>query len=174
MLRWFSVVVATIAVAGSAAAQPADAPAPDRADKSLWSAYLLTAGATTMPMALIAVFGEGKGEAITGSIAIAGMVLGPSAGHWYVGRPFTTGLVLRAGSAVAVGALVAYDPHLDHPVTSIAGLLGAVALWEVGVIWDLVTLPRAVRRHNKRRRLQLVPMASDRGPVAGLAVAGSF
>ena len=107
-------------------------------------------------------------------VGIAGMVLGPSAGHWYAGEGVTTGLLLRGGAAVATGALVLGDPHLERPAPTLLGLLGAVGVWEVGVIWDAWTLPRAIRRHNRALEVQVAPLVTTHGVTPGVTLAGRF
>lgn len=144
--------------------------------KKVSSAFLLTLAATSGPLAISAIGGETCGReacaASFGMIGLAGMILGPSAGHWYAGDGVTTGLVLRAGAATAVTFLALRDPYLESPVLTIGGLIAAVGVWETGVIWDLVTLPRAVRRHNRAIDLVVMPVVTDRS--TGLALSGSW
>ena len=96
----------------------------------------------------------------------AGLVFGPSAGHWYAGDGMTTGLGMRFAAAGGIATLIVADPHGSR-VSTWFGLIGALGLWETGVAWDLVTLPRAVHRANRAR---LVPVITGNG----LAIAGAF
>jgi hypothetical protein len=164
----------------TASAAHADAPGEtsprrDVAHKRVRTAYLYSWSATMAPLLVGGMSDFCGGEtcaASLGMIGVAGLVLGPSAGQWYAGEGVTTGLVLRGGAAVAVTFLALRDPYLDDPVLTVGGLLAAVGVWETGVIWDLVTLPRAVRRHNRKVDMLVTPVVTDRS--AGLALAGRW
>lgn len=164
-----------IAVCSTAYAQaPGETPVvrPAR-HKSLLDAYLITWAATAAPVVAAAIVGENGPRTtanVTGAIACAALVLGPSAGHWYAGHYVTTGLVLRATAAVGVAGLVVTDPHAQNLGLLIVGGTMAVGLWEAGTIVDLATLPRAIRRANAN--VQLVPILTHE--TQGLALAGSF
>jgi hypothetical protein len=151
---------------------------PEGPPKNLLSAYLITVASTSVPVMLGALAAPDDGHQATtfqnamGIVGIAGMVLGPSAGHWYAGEGVTTGLALRLTGAAVIGGLVVGDPHANHVGMLIVGGITGVGLWEAGVIWDLATLPRSVRRYNKQHQVQLAPMAITSG--SGLSVAGTF
>ncbi len=152
-------------------------PAPAVERESLFDAYLVTVAGVSLPMVGAALIAgdesSSRATTVAGVIGLATLVLGPSAGHWYAGETITTGLVIRASSIAAIGALAVADPHLDH-VGTIFGLLGAVAGWETGMVWDLVTLPRAVRHWNTHQ-LQLAPVVvPGQGAIAGLGLGGRF
>jgi hypothetical protein len=178
-----------VLLGGTAFAQaPGDAPLRDPAaldppptakTKSTAEAYLVTIAATTVPIALSALAEPDDASKATtfqnalGVVGIAGMLLGPSAGHWYLGEGVTTGLALRLTGAAVIGGLVLGDPHANHVGVLIVGGIAGVGLWETGTIWDLVTLPRSVRRYNKRQiEMQLAPMVAP--GTTGLSVAGRF
>ena len=167
------VVTAIVLAAHTAAAQaPGDTPPAPEADKSLLSGYLITIAATSGPFVAAALIdpderGHGWRGPAVGGLTIAGMILGPSAGHWYAGEGLTTGLELRLGAGAVVATLVVRDPHFDRPVETLGGLFGVAAMWEVGVIWDAVTLPRAIRRANHRA---IAPVFTG----TGFALAGTF
>ncbi|HUQ04794.1 MAG TPA: hypothetical protein VM261_19970 [Kofleriaceae bacterium] len=147
----------------------------DVAHKRVRTAYLYSWAATTAPLLVGGLSDFCGGEtcaASLGMVGVAGLVFGPSAGQWYAGEGVTTGLVLRGGAATAVIFLALRDPHLDTPVLTVGGLLAAVGVWEAGVIWDLATLPRAVRRHNRKVDMLVAPVVTDRS--AGLALAGRW
>jgi hypothetical protein len=154
-----------------------DSPVPPP-KKSLASAYLVTIASTSIPVALSALSAPGDGQEATGVqtaigiVGIAGMVLGPSAGHWYVGEGVTTGLTLRVAGVAGIAAIAMGDPHMNHLGVWIVGGLASVGVYEAGFIWDLVTLPRSVRRYNQQHRLQLAPMAGQ--GTTGLSLAGTF
>src|SRR5262245_38985247 len=154
-------------------------PRDDADDKSIATAYLTSVAATTLPLAVF-VIGAPENErahptraAVFGSLGIAALVLGPSAGHWYAHRTITTGLVLRGVAAAGIATLAIADPHGENLGALIVGGVAAVGTWEVGVIWDFATLPRSVRRYNReRRQLQLAPLVAP--STTGLALAGTF
>jgi hypothetical protein len=153
-----------------------DSPAPPE-KKSLASAYLVMVASTSVPVALAGLSAPDDGAKATtfqnamGVVGIAGMVLGPSAGHWYVGEGVTTGLTLRLVGTAGLAAIAMGDPNMSHLGVWIAGGLTCVGIYEAGFIWDLVTLPRSVRQYNKRQ-LQLAPMAGN--GTTGLSLAGTF
>jgi len=152
-------------LARSARAEPVRDP-----PKRVLTAYAITWAAVALPALAAALASEsdpdgtGPTAIVFGSVGIAGMVLGPSAGHWYAGDRVTPGLALRGGAAVAVATLALADPHLEHPNVTIPGLLLAATLWTGGVVWDVATVPRAVHRANLR------PIVNARG----VALAGTF
>lgn len=153
-----------------------DSPTPP--PKNLLSALFVTWAATAVPVALAAVAEPDDSRQATtfqnalGVVGIAGLVLGPSAGHWYVGEGVTTGLTLRLAAAAGVGAIAFYDPNMSNLGLWITGGLTCVGVYEAGVIWDIATLPRSVRRYNKQHQVQLAPMATSGG--SGLSIAGTF
>src|SRR3954464_2630539 len=111
-----------IAACPSAYAQAPGEPQPTepavlqhRPRKSLADAYLVTIASVSVPMVLAGIGSDMTGAAwqrnALGMIGVAGAVLGPSGGHWFVGHYMTTGLELRLVAAVGVGALVVSDPH---------------------------------------------------------------
>lgn len=176
-MRW---LVLVIALCGTAHAQaPGETPPrPEGSHKSILSAYLVTAAATTLPLTVAAIgapdneYNHPTRAAVFGSLGIAAAVLGPTAGHWYAGEGMTTGLALRLTGAAGVGALVLADPHGQNLGLLITGGVVCAGLWEVGAIWDLATVPRAVRHYNRQRDLQIAPMAAPH--TTGLALAGTF
>lgn len=176
-------IAAVVVVLSASAAAPARADAPGETPplraahhkKKMSTAFLVTLAATSGPLMISAIGGESCGSdacaAPFGIVGFAGMVLGPSAGHWYAGEGVTTGLVLRGSAVTAMIALALRDPQLDQPVATLGGLLLAVGVWETGVIWDLVTLPRAVRRARTREVL-VAPLVG--GDATGLALSGRW
>ena len=145
-------------------------PSRDHPTRRVLTAYAITWAAVALPSMVAAIGSETDpdGNSPTaiafGSVGIAGMVLGPSAGHWYAGDWITPGLALRGAAAVTVATLAVADPHLEHPTLTIPGLVVAAGLWAGGVVWDVATVPRTVHRANLR------PIVSARG----VALAGTF
>ncbi|KAB2906617.1 MAG: hypothetical protein F9K40_06275 [Kofleriaceae bacterium] len=179
MNRLAAALTAAVLLLSSASAAHADAPGEtptrSRTPKRLSTAVLVTLAATSGPLAVAALGESCKSDACagtTGMIGLAGLVLGPSTGHWYAGEGVTTGLVLRGAATTATVFLALRDPHLESPVVTIGGLILAAGVMETGILWDLFTLPRAVRRHNRDLDLLLTPVVTDR--AAGLALAGAW
>jgi hypothetical protein len=167
------VVLIVILVARTASAQPPGETEPVIPDeKSALTAYFVSALATSGPAAVgLLVFGDRDDPrgAIGGMIATAGMVVGPTAGHWYAGRTWTTGLTLRLASMGIVAGMVIRDQQEPLELgTVIVGLTAAGGLWGTGAVWDLVTLPRSVRRYNREHALVIAPTTN------GVAIAGRF
>jgi hypothetical protein len=163
-------VLALVLVCSLASGTAVAEPAPDRPTKRVLTAYAITWAAVALP-AMVAALGseaDPAGNSPTaiafGSVGIAGMVLGPSAGHWYAGDWITPGLALRGGAAITVATLALADPHLERPNLTIPGLVVAAGLWAGGVVWDVATVPRAVHRANLR------PIVS----AGSVALAGTF
>jgi hypothetical protein len=156
-----------------AVAQPGDTQPPPR--KTLRRAAALSWGATVVPMAtaMLVIGDDDKSARSTagGMIATGAMLLGPSAGHCYAGRCLTPGLGLRLAGAGVIAAMVVRerDERLELG-TVIVGSLAAVSLWTTGLIWDAVTLPRAVRRSNRERSLLVAPIVRHDG--GGIALTG--
>lgn len=140
---------------------------PEGEGKSLGEAYLVSVAATSAPMiAGGLVLGDdphGARATVGGALMTAGLVFGPSAGHWYCGEGVTPGLVLRVGGFVGVAALAVWDPHGESGMTWLGIGLGTGAL-ATGFAWDALTLPRAVRRSH------VVPVVT----ANGVAIAGRF
>ncbi|HTL35733.1 MAG TPA: hypothetical protein VL326_21535 [Kofleriaceae bacterium] len=156
-----------------------DPAVPPKNAKSFLGAYLVTVAATSVPVVIGALSEPEDGQSATplqttfGVVGIAGLVLGPSAGHWYLGEGVTTGLALRLTGAAVIGGLAISDPHAEHLGVLIVGGITGLGLYEAGAIWDLVTLPRSVRRYNKRQLdLQLAPLVTHE--TTGLSLAGTF
>jgi hypothetical protein len=181
-MRW---LILMIALCGTAHAQtPGEAsPQSEPDSKSVAGAYALTVMATMVPLTVGVMGAEETSDdhpnrqAMFTGLGVAALVLGPSAGHWYVGEGITTGLVIRTAAAAGIGAIaLAAPPRMTEKSSPsglvIAGLIMGVGAWETGLIWDLATVPRSVHRYNKRHQLQLAPMAAPH--TTGLALAGTF
>jgi hypothetical protein len=154
-------------------AQPASV-SRDDSRRSVVTAYALSMVSIAMPCGFAAFASESERRAVRDGSAIlctAALVLGPSVGHWYAGRSVTTGLVLRVAAAGGLAGLAVADPHLDH-VATVFGIVGAVALFETGMLWDVATLPRAVRTYNREHAIAVAPLATPHG--GGLALSAAF
>ncbi|HUH04402.1 MAG TPA: hypothetical protein VML75_20545 [Kofleriaceae bacterium] len=162
-------------------ARPAQAQADD---KSPWIATGLAVGVTVGGVAVGAVAESLDDDAsspatrVAQGVAYAGLVAGPSAGHWYAGEH---GHALRwtgvraAGLTALVGGIVLVDRYDDGaPFTSgLALMFVGGGAYAVGLYWDLFDAHRAARRSNRRAasRVAVAPMV---GPTVGLQLAGMF
>ena len=164
--------------------------------KSEKTATALAIAGTVAPLALLV--GAGLAETVNqDGVAIAlgvtggvGVIVGPSAGHWYAGKAVTTGMGIRAASVtvgfaglVMAGLCANADEDRSvnggcnaapYVVTTLAGLAGYVT----GVVYDVATAGRAVRAANERHdlRMSVMPTAvrTSTGLTPGLAAVGSF
>jgi hypothetical protein len=104
----------------------------------------------------------------------------PSIGHWYAGKVATRGLGLRAaGGATALlglGASLSECPIIGEsdctPALGLALMVLGGAVFVGGMVDDLVTAPRRVRRYNQERGFGVAPIVTPGS--AGLALAGQF
>lgn len=192
-----SAVLLALAIAGTAAAQPAMtppsmAPLPPSASPpptmqqgealSESTAVWLSLGGTVASWGLIAVAsqmeeGPGSNAGNIASIGALGTLLAPSFGHWYAHSYFTRGLGMRVAGVGAtylgLGILFSCEEECSNTGLAAALLLGGAGFYLAGTIDDIATASGKVRRHNERlRNVAIVPMIrSDSG---GLALAGRF
>ena len=146
------------------------------------TAFTLSLTGTLASWGLLLVYaavpekGETTIASVLGSVAIVGIMVGPSLGNFYGGL-WGRGLLmtgLRVGTSVAVIAYSMYHDESDNKAV--------VALW-LGTligssIYECVTVKSAVRKHNATRlakrnlKLAVAPFPVRRG--AGLSVQLSF
>jgi hypothetical protein len=169
------------ALATVAAAQPALAPlegpaeptpaAPSDLDyRDPGVATALSIGGTLVPIALVVAGSEMDSKSNTGSSAgitmveagLAGMVLGPSLGHWYAHDYLTPGLGMRAGG----GALIVY------------GLVEALSCGfdeSTGCSGNVATAGRTATSWNAAHVRVLPTMMSSNGhSTMGVGLGGTF
>ena len=118
----------------------------------------------------------------------AGVMLGPSAGHFYAREYGTPGLYIRWASLAVAGAgllmmvVGTTESVVGHGDDDKVGLGNALAIGGlvgvgVGATWDIVTAPSAAKRYNQERAaLVFTPVvlpAAD-GPAAGAGIVGRF
>jgi hypothetical protein len=197
-----AVVVAwsVLALAGTAAAQPAGAPpgltpalpavppSPQgQGDEVSESTALAIAVGGTMASYGMFVLAANADDAPTRrtliGVGFAGALIAPSAGRWYARSAGWRGLGLRLTGAgtVVLAAVVAlsecglFSSNRCEPAAGVLlGIVGA-GLWVGGTIDDIVMAPRDARRHNERvRQVTLVPLVRPGERGLGLAVAARF
>jgi len=192
-----AVVIAStvLALAGTAAAQPAVSPpgltptlpaAPQDDEVSESTALMIAVGGTVASygmFVLAANVDDHTARRTLIAIGAGGVLIAPSAGRWYAGSAGWRGLGLRLGGAatVVLAAVVAlsecglFSSDRCEPSGGVVLGIAGAGLWVGGTIDDIVMAPRDARRHNERlRQVTLVPLVrpGDRG--LGLAVAARF
>lgn len=142
------------------------APTAEIQRKSGGKALALSLFGTLLPVAMGALSASGDGSDAGAVLAVTGVVLGPSLGHFYAERPvYATGMaVLRGGAVVAALSGTSCETNCDNRA-ALSVLTGLVAL--VSVYVDIATAPGAVRARN--RRLGLTPAAWRGGRVGVVA-----
>lgn len=155
-------VAAAALVSTIAGASPARA---DERDESV--ATLLALGGTLSPiligrgMAALPDDTPGPVYGVGAALLLGGLVVGPSAGHWYADELATTGLAVRGGGLLAMLLGVVTMPCMgdecgggddDDGEGRLAGgitlLLAGAAAVVVGDIIDLADADDAARRYN--------------------------
>ncbi len=205
-MRLALLMVATILTAdgATATAQPGNAPlaapwapappvvGPVAGEKRESTALWLSLGGTVASIGLLALAentandSTGSGDLADGlgTVGAIGLWFAPSAGHWYAGKLWTTGLGLRlAGAGVALVGVVLLVGCIDSDNTCDEGaaavlMVGGAAAFVGGGIYDIATAPTSVREHNDRLRGNLgrgwSVAPSVRRDGAGLVVGGRF
>ena len=123
--------------------------------KSEGTAVTLSLIATLVPIAAgAAIWSAEQPDPLVGPIVMGGSLLvGPSVGHFYIGK--TGGLWLRLG--IAAGATAA-GLVAGSSTGGLEGLAVGVAIIGIGAgvvfvdgVYDIVRVPGAVRRYNAQR-----------------------
>ena len=116
------------------------------------------------------------------------MLVAPSAGEFYAGKVFTTGMGLRLASLGVAFIGAAELARCSFPLVEAGGCSGGggggAALiilcalgYTGGVIYDIATAGRAVDDYNERLRVRVTPTViptASSGPALGLGITGSF
>jgi len=119
-------------------------------------------------------------ESDQGGLVLAGagtVVLGPSLGEWYSGKPVTIGMGLRAAGSVAFLKGAIDTICFDDPCTATSGsdtalmALGGAALVG-GTLYDIFDAAPSARSWNAEHHIEVAPTMVKGAP--GLAVAGEF
>jgi TM2 domain-containing membrane protein YozV len=105
-------------------------------------------------------------HAAAGLTLLGSLLLGPSLGHFYAGRPGRAliGIGLRTLALAGVTAGVAATWNGDSDAGAAAGYAG-VALGGAVVLWDIVRAPHSakVRNEQRRRSAAVTPVLSPEG-----------
>ncbi|HWO24134.1 MAG TPA: hypothetical protein VNO30_35570 [Kofleriaceae bacterium] len=119
--------------------------------------------------------------AVAFGLGTLGILIAPSFGPWYAGKPFTRGLGVRlAGAATGVAAFAVVvqeqifvsGPHPDRTALAPTLAITGAVLLLAGTLDDLITTPRRVRRWNRAHGFAVAPTAGSH--AAGLALGGRF
>ena len=102
----------------------------------------------------------------------------PTAGHWYVGETWSTGLLIRGAGLAVTAALLSSESECEsgecHDGSDIAAVATGAAIMLVGAAVDAVAAPLAARRANRAHRARVTIAPQVAPGHAGLAIAGSF
>ena len=119
-------------------------------------------------------------------LGLAGLIVGPSTGHWYVGEVGGLGILARLGSAVLIAkGIIASDNEGCESFSDSSEcaaireeedegermVYAGVALWAGATLYDVVTSYTGVSRWNREHALQVAPVAfGARAPGVALSV----
>lgn len=150
--------------------------------KSETTALLLSLLGTVVPMAMSAPFVHGgsseEGSDTADFVFLGALVLGPSLGHFYAGRPLRAlaGIGVRTAClfATAAGLALSWD---SESTGGAALLVGGLIIGGAAAVWDIIGAPQSARVHNDRlreeeHRVSIFPALTPRG--VGLSVNVSF
>jgi len=181
MSKLVALVVAAAALCAPTLAHADDG---DEGPKDPSTALALSLGGTVASGALVAI-GAGMNNSSVAGFGVLSSLVTPSLGEWYAGKPVTLGMGLRAASAIAfvAGASEAFKCFDEsdtscHNNNTEAGLLllGGIAGYATGTIYDIATAKDAAREYNVHH-LQLAPtyMRTPSGNATmGVGIAGTF
>jgi hypothetical protein len=187
-------LVLVLCVAGRA---DANSIRPVEPPKSPWTGFALAIGTTIGGVGLVALGDHlstfDHTSDFDGGLQLAGgalVLLGPSAGQFYVGRVATLGLGVRFVAASAFLSAGAFDPPPVKCVVSSppscatsddstsAGIrIVSATLFIVGAVYDVMTAPDDIENYNHEQfaaRLTLAPIKSGAGYVPGVGIVGQF
>jgi hypothetical protein len=155
--------------------------------KSETTAFELSLGGTAASAALVLAGSEtNNGDLML--FGLASSLVTPSLGQWYSGQPLTTGMAIRAASAVVTiaglgEALGCSSDFSDTPHSCGNGpgymMLGGLIGYAGGTIYDIATAGRAARDYNDahglRMRVSPTVMHTPSGAsTMGVGIGGTF
>ncbi|MGE5181949.1 MAG: hypothetical protein ACM31C_07795 [Acidobacteriota bacterium] len=174
------------AVAACLGAPPSAHPADPVDRKSSGVAIALSFGTTAAGGLMLLAAGHRSGsDPGEGPIVVAGLAafaIGPTVGHIYAGRIWSTGLAIRLAGASAgvVGATMVLGcvDRCDHPDQADVGaglFLAGAAAYGLGMLYEIASADVAARDYNAAHAaVTLAPLRSRDGLIPGLAVAGRW
>ncbi len=152
--------------------------------KSESTALLGSLTVTAAPVFIGAMSFSGNSEDFGLSLAFAGLLVGPSAGHFYAnqtGRGLK-GIGIRLAIALGTSYFISKSTEGHHPdetvMTGGLGVLGGGALILIHGIYDMCTTPSSVRKYNEslmeENSLRLVPEVDPFNESYGLSLVYGF
>lgn len=126
--------------------------------KSEGLALAASVAGTVAPVAVGALLIAGTGDPLPGAIPlVAGLVVGPSLGHFYAGNPGHGVTTMALRYAVALVTLVAADCLIEDKCSdnnqhsAQVAAIGGFSLVAAISIYDVATAPASARSHNRQR-----------------------
>jgi hypothetical protein len=125
--------------------------------------------------------GRALGYSLGGTVLLApafgaGLLIGPSFGHFYAGngKQATYGILIRGGGA-AVG-LTGWGMILESSESAFTLMTIGLAIIVGSAIYDIATVGQAARQYNETHGLtaQVTPTVGPRGEQVGLSLHVSF
>jgi hypothetical protein len=146
--------------------------------KSGATAFAWSFFGTAVPIGMAFAVGSQDDEsAAAGFTFLGALLLGPSLGHFYAGRPgrALTGIGLRTLALAAVTAGVAATWNNESDAGDAAAYAG-LALGGAVVLWDIVRAPHSakVRNEQRRRSAAVAPVLSPDGSGIRVGARVSF
>jgi hypothetical protein len=150
-------------------------------EKSGGVALGLSVGFTAGGLVLLA-----SGNEIMALAGFGAFVVGPSTGHWYAHEAWNPGMGVRlAGVGMFIIGLTQVDLSFgfghetddeeEDETVGTALIIGGMAAYVVGGLYEIISAPRAAERYNEdRRNLNLGVTLVGRDQTPGLALIGTF
>ena len=150
---------------------------PSSSERSESKALLLSLVATVVPGTLSALAMSESSENRGADLVFLGsVVVGPSLGHFYAGRPGRALLGMGIRTAALVGLSAAVAISWDEESTGGDGLaLASLGIGAASIVWDIATAPASARRYNDTHRENRLSIGLGAvGSAPGILVAASF
>jgi hypothetical protein len=160
---------------------PLRAQVPPQEPRSEETALLWSLGGTAVPIAAGVALVTSQQQGAGGFLIVTGVVIGPSLGHYYAGRPgrglATIGLraVVPVVTVLVMGAVCSrnggslFDQGCSQGSAGPGVALLGLGLEAASIIYDIASAPASARRYNRTHpRLTLAP--SLRGHQLRLAL----
>lgn len=144
-----------------------------RGSKSVATGYAWSIGTTILPLSCISVFYFPGFEIL----AISGIIVGPSTGHFYAGqwrRGLTTSAIrVGAGAAGLLLGLVLQENFEDYG-TQFAVMIPVGCIVVGTAIYDIFTVPNSVLKYNREHNLLLLPELNFKDKRYGINIVYRF
>ena len=146
------------------------------------TALLFSLLGTVVPLAISApsinTGSNEQGSGAADAVFLGTLVVGPSLGHFYAGRPLRAlaGIGVRTACLFATAAGLALTWDSDNQGGD-ALLFGGLIIGGAAAAWDIIRAPHSAQEHNERlreegHRVSIFPSLTPRG--VGLGVDVSF